>query len=118
MVLLLVDVCFILMLSPAGKIRLGDPGSRPEYSTVSWIAMLFSAGMGIGLVFNGAAEPLSHYAIQTPEAELYSQQALRDAFKYAFFHYGIHAGRSMLWWGLLSRIFSSEKKRLLCYPRL
>ncbi len=90
-VLTLVGVCLMLVLSPAGKIRLGDPGSRPEYSTVSWIAMLFSAGMGIGLVFYGAAEPLSHYAIQAPEAALYSQEALRDAFKYSFFHYGIHA---------------------------
>ncbi len=87
----LVGVCLVLMLSPVGKIRLGDPGSRPEYSTVSWIAMLFSAGMGIGLVFYGAAEPLSHYAVQAPEAELYSQAALRDAFKYSFLHYGIHA---------------------------
>lgn len=78
-VMFLVLVCIVLILSPVGRIHLGDPGSRPEYSTISWIAMLFSAGMGIGLVFYGAAEPLSHYAIQAPEAELYSQQALRDA---------------------------------------
>lgn len=84
-------VCFYLILSPAGRIRLGDPGTRPEYSTPSWIAMLFSAGMGVGLVFYGAAEPLSHYAMQAPEAAEYSQQALRDAFKYTFLHYGIHA---------------------------
>ncbi len=90
-VLMLVGVCFVLMLSPVGKIRLGDPDSRPKYSTVSWIAMLFSAGMGIGLVFYGAAEPLSHYAVMAPEAELYSREALLDAFKYSFFHYGIHA---------------------------
>ncbi len=90
-VMLLVGVCFVLMLSPVGKIRLGDPDSRPKYSTVSWIAMLFSAGMGIGLVFYGAAEPLSHYAVMAPEAELYSREALLDAFKYSFFHYGIHA---------------------------
>jgi len=90
-VMILVCVCIVLMISPIGKIRLGDPGSRPEYSTVSWIAMLFSAGMGIGLVFYGAAEPLSHYALQAPEAEVVSHQALQDAFKYSFFHYGIHA---------------------------
>ena len=83
-VLFLVFVCIVLMISPAGKIRLGDPDSRPEYSTVSWIAMLFSAGMGIGLVFYGAAEPLSHYALQAPEADPYTQAALRDAFKYCF----------------------------------
>ncbi|MCR4892341.1 MAG: BCCT family transporter [Lachnospiraceae bacterium] len=110
LVLFLVGVCFILMLSPAGKIRLGDPGSRPEYSTVSWIAMLFSAGMGIGLVFYGAAEPLSHYAIQAPEAALYSQEALRDAFKYSFFHYGIHAWAIYAIVGLAIAYFQFRKK--------
>jgi len=90
-VMALVGVCLVLMLSPVGKIRLGDPDSRPTYSTVSWIAMLFSAGMGIGLVFYGAAEPLSHYAVMAPEAATYSREALLDAFKYSFFHYGIHA---------------------------
>lgn len=87
----IVIISIILIFSPIGKIRLGDPCSKPEHSTFSWLAMLFSAGMGIGLVFYGAAEPLSHYAINSPEAELYSQQALRDAFKFTFFHYGIHA---------------------------
>jgi len=109
-VLFLVFVCFVLMLSPVGKIRLGDPGSRPEYSTVSWIAMLFSAGMGIGLVFYGAAEPLSHYALQAPEAALYSQEALRDAFKYSFLHYGIHAWAIYAIIGLAIAYFQFRKK--------
>lgn len=109
-VLALVGVCFVLMLSPVGKIRLGDPGSRPEYGTGSWIAMLFSAGMGIGLVFYGAAEPLSHYALQAPEAELYSQEALRDAFKYSFFHYGIHAWAIYAIVGLAIAYFQFRKK--------
>ena len=51
---------FYLIVSPIGQIRLGNPNSRPDHSTKSWIAMMFSAGMGIGLVFYGAAEPLSH----------------------------------------------------------
>ncbi len=110
MVLLLVGVCLVLLLSPAAKIRLGDPGSKPEYSTVSWIAMLFSAGMGIGLVFYGAAEPLSHYAVQAPEAALYSQEALRDAFKYSFFHYGIHAWAIYAIVGLSIAYFQFRKK--------
>ncbi len=109
-VLSLVGVCLFLMLSPVGKIRLGDPGSRPEYSTVSWLAMLFSAGMGIGLVFYGAAEPLSHYALQAPEAELLSQKALRDAFKYSFFHYGIHAWAIYAIVGLAIAYFQFRKK--------
>jgi glycine betaine transporter len=53
--------------------------------------MLFSAGMGIGLVFWGAAEPLSHYAVSAPQGQVATQEALEDAFKYTFFHWGIHA---------------------------
>ncbi|MCR5413854.1 MAG: BCCT family transporter [Kiritimatiellae bacterium] len=86
-----VGVCLYCIMSPIGRIRLGDPDSRPEHSDASWLAMLFSAGMGIGLVFYGAAEPLSHFAVSSPEAELYSPEALEDALKYSFFHYGIHA---------------------------
>ncbi len=53
--------------------------------------MLFSAGMGIGLVFYGAAEPLSHFANKTPHAAPGSQQAMADSFQFTFFHWGIHA---------------------------
>ena len=88
---IIVGVCLYFIISPAGKIRLGDPDSKPEHSKLSWLAMLFSAGMGIGLVFYGAAEPLSHYAISAPEAEVFSAQALSDSLKFSFFHYGIHA---------------------------
>ncbi len=109
-VMMLVGVCFFLMVSPVGKIRLGDPESRPRYSTVSWIAMLFSAGMGIGLVFYGAAEPLSHFAVSAPEAELYSREALLDAFKYSFFHYGIHAWAIYAVMGLAIAYFQFRKK--------
>ncbi len=77
-VLFLVFACFVLVVSPVGRIRLGDSDSKPEYSTVSWIAMLFAAGMGISLVFYGAAEPLSHYASSAPEAALYTQEALQN----------------------------------------
>ena len=84
-------ICFYLAVSPLGQIRLGEPNSKPTFSTISWVAMMFSAGMGIGLVFYGAAEPLSHFAISTPEAPVQSQEALADAFRYTFFHWGIHA---------------------------
>lgn len=90
-VFLCVVLSIVVIFHPMGKIRLGDPDSKPEYSTFSWIAMLFSAGMGIGLVFYGAAEPLSHYAVMAPETTIYSQQAMLDALKYSFFHYGISA---------------------------
>lgn len=88
---LLVLICIFFIVNPIGKIKLGEPDSKPEHSIFSWLAMLFSAGMGIGLVFYGAAEPLSHFAVSAPEAELYSREALKDALKYSFFHYGIHA---------------------------
>lgn len=88
---MIVAFCLFLVLSPVGAIRLGKPTDRPAYSTKSWFAMLFSAGMGIGLVFWGATEPLSHYAINAPSAPEGSQQALKDALRYTFFHWGISA---------------------------
>lgn len=87
----IVFFCFFVIISPVGQIRLGDPDCKPEYSKLSWISMLFSAGMGIGLVFWGAAEPLSHYAVSAPQGQVENQQALADAFKFTFFHWGIHA---------------------------
>ena len=53
--------CVYLAVSPLGRIRLGGPTATPEFSTLSWLAMLFSAGVGIGLMFWGAAEPLAYY---------------------------------------------------------
>ncbi len=87
----IVCICLYFIFTPLGRIRLGDPGSKPDYSDTTWLAMLFSAGMGIGLVFYGAAEPLSHFAVSAPEAATYSAKALSDSLKYSFLHYGIHA---------------------------
>ncbi len=55
-------VCLIVMLSPLGKIRLGGTEAKPDYGYVGWFSMLFAAGMGIGLMFYGVSEPLSHYS--------------------------------------------------------
>ncbi|MFB1080995.1 BCCT family transporter [Jeotgalibacillus sp. JSM ZJ347] len=87
----MVIFCIILAVTPIGQIRLGKPDERPEYSTSTWFAMLFSAGMGIGLVFWGAAEPMLHFASNPPLAEAGSDQALRDSMQYTFFHWGLHA---------------------------
>lgn len=84
-------ICIFFMISPLGQIKLGQPNSKPEYKTTTWIAMMFSAGMGIGLVFYGAAEPLSHFIISSPRAKLGSNEALADAFRFTFFHWGLHA---------------------------
>ncbi|PSL40408.1 glycine betaine transporter [Planomicrobium soli] len=87
---LLLIFTFIIIISPYGKIRLGKDSDRPEFSTVSWISMLFSAGMGIGLVFYGASEPLSHFAIQPATADLGTDAAFKEALQRAYYHWGIH----------------------------
>jgi len=84
-------VCIYLLFSPAGRIKLGKQDDKPEFSRISWLAMLFSAGMGIGLVFYGTAEPISHYVISSPTGEIGTDQGMRDALRYTFFHWGIHA---------------------------
>ncbi|WP_301109791.1 BCCT family transporter [Sporosarcina sp.] len=87
---LLLLLSIFLIFSPYGKIRLGKDTDRPEFSTITWIAMLFSAGMGIGLVFYGAAEPLSHYAISPATEEANTDAAFKEAMRQSFFHWGIH----------------------------
>lgn len=79
-----------LALSPLGNIKLGPDESRPDYSYGTWVAMLFSAGMGIGIVFFGVAEPITHFS-NPPDATPRSAQAARDAMEVTFFHWGVHA---------------------------
>jgi glycine betaine transporter len=86
-----VAVLIYLLISPIGKIKLGKPTDKPEFSKPTWIAMLFSAGVGIGLIFYGTFEPISHYAISSPTGELATPQGIKDAMRFTFFHYGIHA---------------------------
>ncbi|MBP1970346.1 glycine betaine transporter [Virgibacillus natechei] len=83
--------CLYLIFSPYGKIKLGKKDDKPEFSYPTWFAMLFSAGMGIGLVFFGVASPVSHYATTPPTADPATSQAIEDALRVTFFHYGIHA---------------------------
>ena len=78
-----------LAASRFGKVRLGADDDEPEYSTGAWFAMLFAAGMGIGLVFWGVAEPVAHYNAP-PTAEAGTNEAARDALRYSFFHWGLH----------------------------
>jgi glycine betaine transporter len=77
-----------LIFSRFGHMRLGKEGEKPEYNRITWFAMLFSAGMGIGLIFWGAAEPLAHYAAP-PEAEAESIEAAKNALRYSVFHWGL-----------------------------
>ena len=82
--------CLFLILSPIGKLKLGKPDDEPEFRTISWLAMLFSAGMGIGLVFYGASEPISHF-VAPPDADPETQQAVLESMRGSFMHWGIHA---------------------------
>ena len=82
--------CIFLLFSPIGKLKLGKPKDKPEFKTVSWLAMLFSAGMGIGLVFYGAAEPMSHF-ISPPTASPESKAAMTESMRSTFLHWGFHA---------------------------
>jgi glycine betaine transporter len=77
-----------LAFGPYGKIRLGSDDDEPEYSNLTWFAMLFSAGMGIGLVFWGVAEPIYHF-MTPPIGEGGTPEAARLAMRYAFFHWGL-----------------------------
>lgn len=79
-----------LLFSKYGNIRLGDNNSRPEHSFFSWVAMLFSAGMGIGLMYFGVAEPMQHYTSEVFGLDHYVNKA-KNAQLYTFFHWGIHA---------------------------
>lgn len=88
---LMVVFCLFFLISPMGQIRLGKDTDKPEFSFLTWIAMLFSAGMGIGLVFWGAAEPLSHFAVDPATAEPGTVEAFRESMRFTFFHWGIHA---------------------------
>src|ERR671911_553826 len=80
-----------LAFSRYGKIRLGGQDEQPEFSTVSWIAMMFSAGMGIGLMFFGVAEPLSHMSSPPAgTAEAGTRGAAQVAMEYSYFHWAFH----------------------------
>lgn len=79
-----------LLLSRYGHIRLGGADARPEFTTWGWFSMLFSAGMGIGLVFWSVAEPIYHFAAP-PWGEAKTAEAAELAMGITFFHWGLHA---------------------------
>jgi len=80
----------VIMCTHWGNIRLGGPDAKPEFSTLAWFAMLFSAGMGIGLLFYGVAEPMYHLVAPPHGAEPGTPQAGVDAMKTTFLHWGLH----------------------------
>ena len=88
-------VAFALLVAfgPYGNITLGPDDEPPSYSLVSWFAMLFAAGMGIGLVFWGVAEPLNHYAVPPPGTPEDTSNAMKaqEAMTTSFLHWGLSA---------------------------
>ena len=98
---------FVLFLavSPFGKFKLGPDQSKPSYSNLSWFAMLFSAGMGIGLMFFGVAEPVMHY-VSPPIGDKESIESAKMAMNIVFFHWGLHAWSIYAIVGLVLAYFS------------
>lgn len=90
--LILMAIAFMAM-SRYGDIKLGPDHSTPDYSNTTWFAMLFAAGMGIGLMFFGVAEPVMHF-LTPPVGEPGTVEAAKEAMKLTFFHWGLHA------WGI------------------
>ena len=115
---------FVLALafSKYGSIRLGGSSAKPEFKTLTWFAMLFSAGMGIGILFWSVAEPLFHYT-SPPYGEGNTIQAAKNALGVTFLHWGLHAWGIYALIGLGLAFFTFNKKlpltiKSLFYPVL
>ncbi|KMJ59256.1 glycine/betaine ABC transporter permease [Bacillus sp. LL01] len=110
-VLFFVLFCFVIALTKYGKVRLGNDEDRPEYSFFTWIGMLFSAGFGVGLVFWGIAEPMSHFFTPPRETvEALGEDAARVAMQYSFFHWGVSQWSVFTIVGLAIGYFQFRKK--------
>ncbi len=81
----------VIFVSRYGNLKLGDDDDEPEYSTPVWFAMLFAAGLGATLMFWGVAEPL-HHSFNPPRGDMepMSQEAVRQAFEYTYYHFAAH----------------------------
>lgn len=101
--------CMFLGFSKFGHIRLGDDDDKPEYSTVTWIAMLFSASIGISLMFWGVAEPVSYY-ISPPIGQGSTEQSAKAAMQYVYLHWGVSAWACYALVGVALGYFQFRKK--------
>ncbi len=111
-----------LAFSRFGNIRLGGKDAKPEFSTFAWFAMLFSAGMGIGLLFFSVAEPIFHFT-NPPRATINEAATARNAMKFTLLHWGLHAWAIYALVGLSLAFFAFNKKlpltiRSVFYPIL
>ncbi len=101
--------CFVLMFSKYGNLKIGGSEAEPEFGTFSWFAMLFSAGMGIGILFYGVAEPILHYSANYFNEPTNIGRA-KTAMNLTFLHWGLHpwAVYSMVGLGLAFFGFSEK----------
>jgi len=105
-----VVVLVFLALSKYGDTKLGPPDSEPEFSYYSWVAMLLAAGFGIGLVFYGVAEPMSHFSVPPYGlAEPGTPEAARLALQYSFFNWGVSQWSAFCVVGLIMGFFQYRK---------
>jgi BCCT family betaine/carnitine transporter len=118
-------LCLLLVISPYGKVRLGGPGARPDFGYLSWFSMLFAAGMGIGLMFYGVSEPLSHFSsslrgvtadadgVRTDWAPLGAApdqaEAIRLGVAASIYHWALHPWAIYAVVGLSLALFSYNK---------
>jgi glycine betaine transporter len=98
-----------LLFSKYGDIRLGKKTDKPDFNTASWLAMLFGAGMGIGIVYWSVAEPVTHYTTP-PYGEPYTIDAANTAMKYTFFHWGLDPWAIYTVIGLALAFFQYNKR--------
>lgn len=103
-IVLLIGLC----ISPYGNIRLGKDTDRPSYNGITWFAMLFTAGMAIGLVFYGLAEPIYHY-VNPPYGEGNTADSAKTAMKYSFLHWSLHPWAMYAIFGLALAYFQYRK---------
>ena len=101
-------VVLALGFGPAGRLKLGPEDAEPDFPYVSWLAMLFAAGMGIGLMYFAVAEPIQHYSAP-PEAQPGTIDAAREAMAITFHHYGVHAWAIYALVGLSLAYFTYRK---------
>jgi glycine betaine transporter len=98
-----------LLFSKYGDIRLGKKTDKPDFNTASWLAMLFGAGMGIGIVYWSVAEPVTHYTTP-PYGKAYTIDAANTAMKYTFFHWGLDPWAIYTVIGLALAFFQYNKR--------
>jgi choline/glycine/proline betaine transport protein len=89
--------CFGILFTRYGSLRIGGPDAEPEFSTLGWFAMLFSAGMGIGILFYGVAEPMFHF-VGNPFTEAGTADSAQKAMDLTFLHWGLHP------WGIYAMV--------------